>query len=359
MTILLQRLCWNTNGWRGPTGEMYGKEDSYVGQNGFGHEEWNLNVSDVLEGKAFGYTYYSPPEHSDLIGKSHDIFFFAINAAKERVLVGHYERAAFLGRDERKELKNKFEKSDILEKRVEELLALGLPSIKTTKEARRLLLDQFAANIVVNPRDVHSFGSPVVLSAEMLKGSEPKYLSRYTKPVFITSRPALPRRKPGAGKNPFSDSNQELLEDAYLRFTKAQQKVVFRVHNQLSNRFRKWLRGVGAIDISAESKFVDVQCKFKGKHCLFELKTSYQQTTKHAIRDAIGQIFEYSFFPGRNQPNFSAVVLDTEPTDDEMAWCKAMQANGIQIELFWLKGDEVYSASIATHPLSPFASNED
>lgn len=337
---------------------MYGKEDSYVGRNGFGHEEWNMNVSDVLDGKAFGYTYYNPPDHSSLIGKAHDIFFFAINPAKERALVGYYEGAVFLDQEEREKLKDAFEQSDILDKRVEELLALGLPSIKTTNEARRLLLDQFSANIVVNPRNVHSFGTPVVMSAEMLEGREPKYLSRYTTPVFLTSKPSIRKRKSGAGSKPSTGSDQELLEDAYLRFTKAQQKVVFRLHNQLSNRFRKWLRGIGVKDISAESAFVDVQCMFEGKRHLFELKTCYLQTTKHAIRDAIGQILEYIYFPGRKQPSFSAVVLDTEPTEDEMAWCKAMLADGIQIELFWLKGEEVYSANITTHPLSSSAFHE-
>ncbi|MFA5171761.1 MAG: hypothetical protein WC426_09345 [Sulfuriferula sp.] len=357
MTILLQRLCWNTNSWRGPTGDMYGKEDSYVGQNGFGHEEWNLNTSDLLDRKAFGYIYYNPPGNSSLIGKTHDVFFYAINPTKARALVGYYEGATFLDQEGREKLKNAFERSDILVKRVEELLALGLPSIKTTKEARHLLLNQFAANIVVNPKNVHFFGTPVVLSAEMLEGREPKYLSRYTKPVFLKTKPTIRKRKSGASSPSSTGSDQKLIEDAYLRFTKAQQKVVFRLHNQLSNRFRKWLRGIGVQDISAESAFVDIQCTFQGKLHLFELKTCYQQATKHAIRDALGQILEYSYFPGRKQPSFSAVVLDTEPTDDEITWCKAMVADSIQIELFWLKGEEVYSASITTHPLAVSASH--
>lgn len=335
---------------------MYEKEDSYVGKNGFGHEEWNLNTSDVIDGRAFGYTYYNPPEHSALIGAAHDIFFFSINPTKKRVLVGYYEDAVFLDQDGRNELKDAFEQSDILEKRIEELLALGLPSIKTTKQARHLLLGQFSSNIVANPRNVYSLETPIVLSAKMLNGREPKHLSRYTKPVFLTSKPTFRSAKSGAGTSPFLGTNQELLESSYLRFTKEQQKVISRLHNQLSNRFRKWLLNIEAKDALVESAFIDVQCTFKGKRLLFELKTCYQQTTKHAIRDAIGQILEYSYFPGRVKPAFSAVVLDTEPADDEIAWCKAMQADNIKIELFWLKGEEVYSANLITHPLSCFAS---
>lgn len=316
-----------------------------------------MNVSDVLGGKVFGYTYYSPPEHSDLIGKSHDIFFFAINSAKERVLVGCYENAVFLLGDKRKKLKAAFRKSNILDKRVEELLALGLPPIKTEKEARYLLLDQFAANIVVDPKDVHSFSVPIVLSAEMLGGRDPKYLGRYTKPLFLTARPTLPRRDAATDAIASVGADRELLEDAYLRFTKAQRKVVFRLHNQLSNRFRAWLRDVGAKNISAESEFVDVRCRLGGKDYLFELKTCYQQKTRHAIREAIGQILEYSYFPGRRLPSVSAVVLDAEPGCDEVAWCKALNASGVKIELFWLKGEYVYSAGVGDHPLAAFVSN--
>ena len=87
---LLQRLCWNSNGWRGPTGQQYGKEHSYVGENGFGHEEWNLNTSDLIEGKVYGYTYYTPPQ--DAIGppSSYDVYFFTIAEDKKRLLVGAY-----------------------------------------------------------------------------------------------------------------------------------------------------------------------------------------------------------------------------------------------------------------------------
>lgn len=352
MTILLQRLCWNTNSWRGPTGGMYLKEQSYVGVNGFGHEEWNLNTSDLLNGRAFGYIYYNPTDHSDLTGNAHDIFFFAINKTKQRVLVGHYENAEFLNQNERKKLKEAFEQSDILAKRIDELVALKLPSIKTDKAARRLLLDQFSANILVDPMNIHSFDPPLVLSTESLGGREPKYLSRYTKPTFLISKPEIYRGISNSVPKPLGVSNQELLEDAYLRFTAEQQKVISRLHNQLSNRFCKWLREIGADNIKIESAFIDVEAVYKNKRYLFELKTCYQQTTKHAIRDAIGQILEYSYFPGRQQPSFSAIVLDTEPSDIEITWCKKMIVGGIEIELFWLKGMNVYSANITTNPIS-------
>jgi len=43
------RICWNTSGWKRPTGDARPLEsDSYVSANGFGHEEWLFNFDWVL-----------------------------------------------------------------------------------------------------------------------------------------------------------------------------------------------------------------------------------------------------------------------------------------------------------------------
>ncbi len=56
MTTLLCRLCWNTEGWRRPTGEARRLEtDSYVAEHGFGHEEWLFNQEWTLDGKRHGF----------------------------------------------------------------------------------------------------------------------------------------------------------------------------------------------------------------------------------------------------------------------------------------------------------------
>ena len=43
------RICWNTEKWARPTGDARLLEsDSYVSQNGFGHEEWLFNFDWML-----------------------------------------------------------------------------------------------------------------------------------------------------------------------------------------------------------------------------------------------------------------------------------------------------------------------
>jgi hypothetical protein len=89
--------------------------------------------------------------------------------------------------------------------------------------------------------------------------------------------------------------------------------------------------------------------------CLFELKTCYNQSTRHALREALGQLIEYAFYPGRGRPDNLAVVLDTTPSPWDMEWFRRLSKANIAVELFWLVGEEVYSAKVTKHPFVPKA----
>ncbi len=345
MTILLQRLCWNSNGWRGPTGDRYQQENSYVGMNGFGHEEWNLNTADLIDGKIYGYTYYNPPPSGKMPLGPHDIYFFTIAPNKKRLLVGGYRDAIFLSEAERRTLKGQLDGSAYLERRAEELVALGLPHLQTTKTAMKVLLTDFALNVCTYPQQVLTFSPPHVLHSSDIGGRDPKDLKRYTKPLFIDSPPngKAPAKSPGAALQ--AESAHDLLEDAYVRFTSAQRRVIQRRHNVLSNRFRKWLASVGVRKISKEADAVDVSCEYSQDSYLFELKTSYKLSTRHALREALGQVLEYAFYPGRLRPDRLAIVLDTEPSATDIEWFHQLVETGTVIDLFWMVGERVYAAS--------------
>lgn len=355
MATLLQRLCWNSNNWNGPTGELYKKEDSFVGESGFGFEDWNFNTGDLLDGHVFGYTYYNPHTSSPLCGQEHDIYFFSKDLQRNSKLVGVYKQARFLSKQERTDLKHTFEESDIIDKRIEELLSLNLPEIRTIVHAKeKLLQGGFPNNIYVRPENVFSFQDLPELTTSMTGGKDPKNLNRYTRPTFLKEAPIVTSTNLRGNTQ---GSNLQLIEDSYLRFTGQQQKVIARLHNRLSNRFRVWLEKTGATNILAEVDRVDVQCMFRNDTYLFELKTCFQQSTKHAMREAIGQILEYSHFPGRKKPKFAAVVLDVEPSPDEIAWCKALNVAGLPFDLYWLKGEIIYSAKISANHISTSATS--
>jgi len=346
MGTLLQRLCWNSNGWRGPTGDAYRKEDSYVGKNGFGHEEWNLNTADLIDGKVYGYTYYNPPQNKPLA--PYDVYFFAVAPDKTRLLVGTYENACFLSNEERRRLSERLKGSEYLGRRAKELVALRLPHLQSEESALRLLLGDFALNICAAPECVVAFLPPRTLQPSDTGGRDPRVLNRYTKPVFLAQAPS----RKGSLSPAKSPVQAVLPEDAYVRFTPAQQQVILRRHNELSNRFRTWLSAVGATAVSAESESIDVSCSYSGRSCLFELKTCYALSPRHALREALGQVLEYAFYPGRTRCDHLAVVLDTAPATTDIEWFQQLKLSGIIVDLFWLIGEAIYSARVTAHPLA-------
>jgi len=52
------RICYNSNGWRRPTGTADETTDSYYAKHGFGHEEWLFNYEWCIDG--FKYAFLQP-----------------------------------------------------------------------------------------------------------------------------------------------------------------------------------------------------------------------------------------------------------------------------------------------------------
>jgi hypothetical protein len=231
-------------------------------------------------------------------------------------------------------------------------VALELPNLRSEADAVEKLLQDFALNVRASPRNIVTISPHRILESSDVGGRNPLRLTRYTNPTFLE---ALPMKQP-AKTSTALPSTHALLEDAYVRFTPAQRRVIRRRHNLLSNRFKAWLSQIGATEITIEKDSVDVSCVVSKRFCLFELKTCYALSTRLALREALGQILEYGFYPGRMEPDFLAIVLDAAPSETDLAWVKGLAKMGVFVELFWLIGEELRCAELTKHPLASRAS---
>jgi hypothetical protein len=77
MRSILQRVCWNTNGWQHPSGAA-AQDSGYPQEYGFGHEEWNFRKEHAVEGNVFGYM-YRPPVPNKKNGSTWNIYFYTID----------------------------------------------------------------------------------------------------------------------------------------------------------------------------------------------------------------------------------------------------------------------------------------
>ncbi len=148
----------------------------------------------------------------------------------------------------------------------------------------------------------------------------------------------------------------DLSAEAYLRFTPEQLREIAPLHNCLSNRFKEWLAREGAKRIKVEQQRVDISCQYAAQSYLFELKTCAQQSTRQAIREALGQALEYGYYPGRTPPKYLAIVLDTVPSADDKAWVRRLNAAQIEMDLFWVINGVIFSARLTKNPLAERAS---
>jgi hypothetical protein len=156
----------------------------------------------------------------------------------------------------------------------------------------------------------------------------------------------------GAGH---ADSTRATFSETYLRRTAKDLKVIRRRHVRLSRQFQSWLRAVHAGEVHSESDCVDVWATFRRQSYLFELKICYRTNPRRALREALGQILEYAFFPGRPRRDHLAVVLDRKPTADAIGWIRRLRRKCLTVEVFVVHKKAIYAARISKQPLAKVA----
>jgi hypothetical protein len=124
-----------------------------------------------------------------------------------------------------------------------------------------------------------------------------------------------------------------LSEAPHHRRTPKLLLLVQRNHNKLSNAFVNWLRRNGYTDVHQEQAQVDVRFR-KGKnlYCA-ELKTIGVLDTTQAIRQALGQLLEYNYYPGREHHKRWAIILDEQPKSSDIAFIRRLKTS-LELPLF-------------------------
>ncbi|HET9364556.1 MAG TPA: hypothetical protein VFP71_06130, partial [Candidatus Angelobacter sp.] len=116
-----------------------------------------------------------------------------------------------------------------------------------------------------------------------------------------------------------------LSEEIYYRETPAMRKVITPRHNGLSNDFRCWLARQFRINAVQEKEQIDIKFSCKGQSVLVELKICFGVGTTKSIREALGQILEYSHYPKREPAENWLIVLDEEPSSNDKCFIEKLR----------------------------------
>ncbi len=132
---VLQRICWNLQDWRLPSGSST-DEQGYLQDHGFGHEEWNFNLDDAVDGFVHGHIPYMPSMsvRAECANQFDVAFWSKAPQSTDCLLVAFYRGAEVADAEDFRRVAEEFRKRGVFDRRVREVNAVRYTSIRDTRD---------------------------------------------------------------------------------------------------------------------------------------------------------------------------------------------------------------------------------
>jgi hypothetical protein len=307
----MSRITWNENGWIKPSGK-HGKSnnpDSFEAKYGYGHEEWLFDTGKIIDG--FHYAFLEPirKQQGLYIHDTYDIWLYTINSiSKKRYWVGILKNVNVLDHEEAAKVLKIYKEKNWFNEMKNEIRQLGL---KTDVFANWKGLDLFNIKFKINDCFINNpyFG---------LERNHPIYKNnRY---VFTRMEKSIEINK----ENAFEFKSDENDDDynTNVRIIKKPPRIseIEPLHSIVSNKLSKYLkRKFGRNNVGREhqtgnsSTRIDIVVNRHNNIIFYEIKTYSSIIT--SIREAIGQLLEYSYFPNCEKAN-EMIIVSHMPIDE-------------------------------------------
>ncbi|MBT9538121.1 MAG: hypothetical protein IVZ94_08315 [Nitrospirae bacterium] len=280
----IARICWNTNGWRKPSG-MAGKsknKEAYEYRFGYGHEEWLLDTTKNYKGYHYAFLQPIGLHREKYRGQTFNISLYSINEeTKKRWWPGRIRNVTVTTKQESQEAYVAYKKNGWLTEMEEQLRSVGgkVQAFSKTK-----------------PEDF------------------------FVIPTFLPLRSAIfifrqgHTQKKGATESSYEahSSNIDLVHN----------RIQTRIYQQLAKKFGK--DNVGTELNAGYGSLNDVVIKeSNGKFIFYEKKTSY--SVRLRIRDALAQLLEYAYYPNRNNATKIVVVSPDAVTKEAQSYLEHLR----------------------------------
>ena len=335
MIAMLQRVCWNSSGWRLPTGSS--SEGGHPRQMGFGHEEWNFQADDAFDGNVYGHLPH-PSEQARRKSEGHfQIAFWAFHPeAREKLLVGYYHDATLPTPGDYKRLDAYFRDQGIYERRANELLA-AVPSLGVNRAREEVTCAVVKHWLSFKcPVDKVEALSDYVALPDKVQGKS--IGMRFGRSTHVSKIPSIEELKEITAEEHTRTERRTtpLAEDGYYREFGARLKYILPRHNILSNQFSAWLRRKRYTDVRQEKAGVDIEFISGSDLCRAELKVCYGVGTTKAIREALGQLLEYNYYGNRESAKWWFIILDQQPSSNDKSYVANLRTKlGLPLVLGW------------------------
>ena len=311
------RICWNTRNWKQATGEAQNYEtgESYVAENGFGHEEWLFNFSWILADEEFtgsqyyryGFFFFFGKYYNLYKGNSFSVLLYTKGPQGRNFLVAKINNLYVPEEDELKWALDQMIANGWLNSMKRELQSLGADSSSLRNpDPQELMNVRFAPDDVTfyEPRPMVSLDHKISKSARYHPFNWDDSIED-----FLSTQPEV--------TIPSSEIDDDPTRSEESRNRAAVESITYEPnHVRMQNAiYHELCTQYGKAKIGYEKEFVDLTIRDDQTKVYIEIKTSL--TAKRCIREAVGQLLEYSNYPGNTTADELWIVGDAKPTDDD------------------------------------------
>lgn len=305
----IARICWNTHGWKQPSGSE-GKstsDGSYEKKLGFGHEEWLLDRSRIVDGYHYGFLQPMNTSTRKHENATYDIHLFTISPQKQKVYIGCIRNAQGVTLEESKEVFKYYKQHGWIDEMKQDILYAG----GTPKDLKASFM--FNVKFKFSDAEIDLSNSPIIKKDSighrynlMDKKGDFKFLTDEegnivhldTGTIYRTTISGIVVIDPVHKK--IQNAVYELLKDQY-------------VHLYLEDEQND---GVQRVDIKGMLKDKPSEWHY------FEVKTS---SARRSIREALGQILEYNHYPGTTRAKKMFIIGPEKPDDHDVKYMKMLR----------------------------------
>lgn len=314
------RICWNSSNWQHPTGEAARIESdpSYVKRFGFGHEEWLFRSGWLIGGDRYSYLQPIGKFRDAYVGHAMNLLLYTITPEKRRLWVGILRNAFVPDNDEIDRAAKEFRRLGWIREMQKDCRLRGIPPEPLNTPIPYELL-----NIRFRPADAEIFDPMPQMRGDSSFGR------RYHPMIWSGILPD----EIGDTSDHVAPSDDDPTRSESARTRAAQQGYTYDPdHVRIQNRVYEILCArFGKKRVGYESRCVDLRLDTGKEIVYFEVKTN--PTARKCIREALGQLLEYSGYPGRTRAHRLVVVARAAATAQDRTYVQELRTRyGIPIE---------------------------
>ncbi len=317
----ISRICWNTEGWRKPSGKA-GKsknKDLYEYRFGYGHEEWLLDTTKLIDGWHYAYLQSIGLHRSKYIGEKFNISLYAINSkTKRRWWIGRILDVIVTTPEESQEVYANYRKRGWLKEMEEQLRNVNAD----VNDFRENTVPENFAVIRFRLKSLDILDTPMEFSKD-----DPAVSSNYYNLLNKKQSPKLL-----ANKNQFEftpghkhkkDSTKSTYEEHSTKVDLVHNQIQTKIYRQLAKKYGEG--NVGTEQDTGYGSQIDLVVKSDEGFIFYEIKTSY--SVRLCIRKGLSQLLEYGYYPNTENAEKLIIVAPKKITKEAIRYMKSLRKN--------------------------------